>query len=216
MPTLAPAATIPTDDRVVLYNVGWQTYARLRQELSESPIRLTYDGSNLELMSPSRQHELISRYLGWMIRTIAAELDIPIGSGGSMTFQRSDLARGLEPDDCFWISNEPAVGGKLEVDLNVDPPPDLAIEIDMSPSRLQRPGIYAALQIPEIWRYDGEVLHVDVLQADGRYRASSASLAFPFLPMGELTRFLSLARGAHETQCMRAFLQWLREQDFAV
>ena len=188
----------------------------LRRNLGESPIRLTYDGSNLEIMSPSRGHEMASRFLGRMIGNMAVELNLPISTGGSTTFQRADLERGLEPDECFWIANEMAVREKLEIDLATDPPPDLAIEIDISPSRLDRPRVYAALRVPEIWRYDGEELNIDLLQADGEYRSSATSLSFPFLPVNELARFLSLVHQSGETECMRIFIRWLREQNFKV
>ena len=153
MASAAPPATLPANDRVVLYNVSWETYATLRKNLGESPIRLTFDGNNLEIMSPSRWHERAKTLLGRMVEALTLELNIPVSSGGSMTFQRADLERGLEPDECYWIANETVVREKLELDLTTDPPPDLAIEVDISPSRLDRPRIYAKLQVPEIWRY---------------------------------------------------------------
>jgi Uma2 family endonuclease len=216
MSSAAPPTILTKNDRVVLYNVSWETYTTLRRNLGDSPVRLTYDGNNLEIMSPSRGHELPSRYLGRMIGIMAVELGIEIATGGSTTFQRDDLERGLEPDECFWIANEAAVREKHEIDLSVDPPPDLALEIDISPSRLNRPKIYAALRVQEIWRYDGENLCIDVLQIDGTYCSSATSLCFPFLPVGELARFLSLVPQVGETQCMRMFIDWLREQNFKV
>lgn len=135
MSTIAPLTAFPANDRVVLHNVTWETYASLRRDLKHNPIRLTYDGSSLEIMSPSRWHEFASRFLGRMIAMLAFELQIPIATGGSTTFQRIDVKRGLEPDECFWIAHESAVRGKRDIDLAVDPPPDLAIEIDISPVR---------------------------------------------------------------------------------
>jgi Uma2 family endonuclease len=216
MSSAAPPTILTKNDRVVLYNVSWQTYTTLRRNLGDSPIRLTYDGNNLEIMSPSRGHELPSRYLGRMIAMMAVELGIEIATGGSTTFQRADLERGLEPDECFWIANVAVVREKDEIDLSVDPPPDLAVEIDISPSRLDRPKIYAALRVPEIWRFDGENLCIDILQADGKYQSSETSRSFPFLPVAELARYLSLVPQVGETQCMRMFMQWLREQNFSV
>jgi Uma2 family endonuclease len=215
MASAAPPATFPANDRVVLYNVSWETYTTLRKNLGESPIRLTYDGNNLEIMSPSRWHEHAKKILGRMVEILTLELNIPVSSGGSMTFQRADLERGLEPDECYWIANESAVREKRELDLTIDPPPDLAIEVDISPSRLDRPRIYSKLQVPEIWRYDGHEVHVELLLSDGTYQPAEASLSFAFLQMRELPRFLAIAEHEGETQGLRAFVQWLREQDFS-
>jgi Uma2 family endonuclease len=128
MASVAPTVVTPANDRIVLYNVGWQTYANLRQNLGDKPTRLTYDGNNLEIMSPSRWHELAGRFLGTMIRAMSAELDLPIASGGSTTFQRPDVERALEPDECFWVANEAQVREKHDIDLAVDPPPILRLK----------------------------------------------------------------------------------------
>ena len=216
MASVAPSTAPAGNERVVLHGVNWQTYNDLCGNVGDLSIRLTFDGSNLEIMSPSRWHEVCGRFFGLMIATLAAELEIPIGIGGSTSFRRADLQRGLEPDECYWIGNERAVREKREIDLTVDPPPDLAIEIDISPSRLNRPAIYAALRVPEIWRFDGENLHVELLQADGSYHLSDTSLSFAFLPVHELARFLALAEQQGVSAGLRAFVQWVREHNFEV
>lgn len=213
MATITPPAVQPADERVVLHDVRWELYELLRRELGDRQIRLTYDGRNLEIMSPSRWHDLVGRCLGRLIAALADELNIEIGTGGSTTFRRDDIHRGLEPDECFWIANESAVRGKREIDLAVDPPPDLAIEIDISPSPLDRSAVYAALRVPEVWHYDGECLHVELLQSDGTYHPSDKSRSFPSLRVAELPRFLAMAERDGETQALRAFVQWVREQD---
>jgi Uma2 family endonuclease len=216
MASVAPAVAASANDRVVLYNVDWQTYENLRNDLGESPVRLTYDGNNLEIMSPSRQHEHVKMVLTSLITLLTVELKIPLSNGGSMTFRRADLKRGLEPDACYWIAHESDVRGRNELDLTTDPPPDLAIEVDISPSRLDRPKIYAALRIPELWRYDGEALQVEILHSDGTYHPSEASASFPFLPVRELARFLAISEIEGDGPCQIAFVQWLREQNFEV
>ncbi len=216
MATVATPKTATANDRVVLYNVSWETYTTLRRnlDLEHSHARLTYDGSNLEIMSPSRWHEISGRVFALMIGHLTFELDIPIAFGGATTFQRDDLERGLEPDECFWIVHEAAIRAKRDIDLTIDPPPDLAIEIDISPSRLDRPRIYAALKVPEIWRFDGEDLQVELLQPDSTYRPSQTSAAFPFLPVFELPRFIALAEQVGLTQALKQFVEWVREQNF--
>src|SRR4029077_7401077 len=133
--------------------------------LGDRPTRLTFDGENLELMSPSPIHEWYASQMGRLLEALAFELGMPFRSGGSTTFKRRAIERGLEPDKCFWILSEPAVRGKMELDLLLDHPPDLAIEIDVSRSSLDRLSIYARLRIPEVWTFNGESLRILVLQA---------------------------------------------------
>ena len=109
-----------------------------------------------------------------------------------MTCKRQKKRRGLEPDECYWIANSGAVRGKREIDLRSDPPPDLAIEVDVSSSSVNRMGIYAALGVPEVWRLKDEKLTFHHLQSDGKYAAVAASLAFPGLAALELTPFLAM------------------------
>jgi Uma2 family endonuclease len=149
-----------------------------------------------------------------LLSQLCVEMEIPIALGGSTTFQRDDVERGLEPDECFWIAHEAVVRALHEIDLSVDPPPDLAIEIDISPSRLDRPRIYAALKVPEIWRFNGEDLHVELLQSDGTYRPSETSAAFPFLPVVELLRFVALSEEVGLMRTLKLFGEWVREQSF--
>lgn len=131
---VAIASPGSAEQRFVLWDVGWDVYEMMLREIGDRPIRLTYDGANLELMSPSRWHEIVKSLLGRFVEALTLELDIPLASGGAMTFKRKDLLRGLEPDECYWIASESKVRGKRELNFRKDPPPDLAIEVDMSRS----------------------------------------------------------------------------------
>ena len=128
-----------------------------------------------------------------------------------MTFQRDDLKKGFEPDECWWIVNESKVRGKDEFDFQRDPPPDLAIEIEISRSLVSRIGIFAAMRVPEIWRHDGERLRFCLLQPDGEYADSDTSGVFPFLQPEHLMPFLSLKEDVDETTRIRNFIHWLRK-----
>jgi Uma2 family endonuclease len=213
MATAAPpkAKTIDDGQRFVLYGVNWKVYNAILDALEDRPIRLTYDRGKLELMSPSHAHESGGHLLGRMIDSLTEEMNIPIKGGRSTTFRREDLDRGLEPDECYWIAHQPSVAGKRDIDLTIDPAPDLAIEVDITSSSIDRQGIYAALGVPELWRYDGERLTVIALQADGTYAPQATSLAFPFLPMAEVLRFLHEGETApDETAWIRSFREWVR------
>jgi len=146
------------------------------------------------------------------LETVTLELNIPIRSLGSRTLDRNDLQRGIEADECYYILNEHRVRGKLPIDLAVDPPPDLGIEIDISRGSESRQLIYAALRIPELWRFDGETLQVYLLNERGEYVLSDRSLNLPFLPLDEIVQFLHLSSEIDETTLMRSLIAWVRER----
>ncbi len=163
-------------------------------------------------MTLSPEHERFKSLLARLVETLTEELDLEIASFGSMTCRRADLSRGLEPDECFWISHEPEVRGRLEIDLTADPPPDLVLEIEISRSVLDRMEAYARLGVPEVWRYDGRSVRFEHLQPDGVYSASDISATFPFLSTSELGTFLSLAGTLSENKLVHQFRSWVRHQ----
>jgi Uma2 family endonuclease len=195
----------------VLRDIDWPGYKSIADSVGESHVRLTYDRGNLELMTLSHGHERWSGLLGRLIEALTEELDMPCQSGGSTTLDREDLARGLEPDRCYYLEHEAAVRDKDEIDLAVDPPPDLAIEVDISRSSLSRMSIYAALGVPEVWRFDGERLRVFRLDAQARYIESEQSPHFPMLPLAEVQAFLLRRNSMDETRLVKAFRAWVRE-----
>jgi len=194
-----------------MHGVDWETYQSMREVLGERPVRITYDRGALELMSPSDVHERLKKLVDRLLVVLSEELDVPIRSQGSMTFNRQDLDRGLEPDECYYIHNEAALRGRDEIDLSVDPPPDLAIEIDVTSSSLNRLAIYAALGVPEIWRFDGTSLHVYLLQSGGLYGEATASRAFPQVPVSELAAHLARRNDMDEVSWVREFRAQVRE-----
>jgi Uma2 family endonuclease len=202
---------IPVEQRMRLSCIPWEAYVTFTDQLNDGHFRVTYDRGEMEVMSPSNRHENRKRLLGRLIEALTEELEIDIASGGSTTFRREDLERGLEPDECYWIEHESVVRGRQDIDLENDPPPDLALEIEISRSALDRMAIYAALGVPEVWRWDGEKLIVNVLTTRGTYRKSDRSKAFPFLPVAELTSFLGESK-LSETQLLRSFRAWVRKQ----
>lgn len=201
----------PTEDRIYLENIRWPTYLALLEDLGEHRGRLTYDHGRLEIVSPSVKHERLKRLLGRLIEAFTEELGIKIASMSSTTLNREDLRRGVEADECYYVENEPAIRGREEIDLTRDPPPDLAIEIEVSSRILPRAPIYAAMGIPEVWRYDGTSLR-SRLGSDGQYHESSGSGVFPALPVAELAEFLSRRARTDETELVRSFRAWVRSR----
>jgi len=201
---------IQPEQKFFLTDISWEGYETILKILGNRPIRVTYDRGNLELMSPSYRHERYKRLIGRFIDILAEEYNIPIIGGGSTTFKRQDLERGLEPDECYYIQNAFAVLGKQEIDLNSDPPPDLAIEIDISSSSINRMSIYAELGVSEIWRYDGTTLKVYRLSPSSEYVEVNQSPTFSSLPLLELNQFLQPSEMSDDTKLFRSFRTWVR------
>jgi len=179
--------------RLLLYNVDWRTYRRLLRIFAEQRgIRLAYDRGRLEIMRPLSEDEIDVAFLDRLVIALTEEQGLTIRQGGSMTMRCRRKWCGIEPDRCCWIANEPAMRGKRTFDLRGDPPPDLAIEVDVTSSSLNRMGIYAALGVPEVWRLDNRTLTFHTLGANRKYNAIPHSLSFPLVTPTDLMRFLAL------------------------
>lgn len=202
----------PIENRFLTWT-DWAGYQKILEVFEDRPIRVTYDRGRLEIMSPSRKHEHLKKLLGHMIESVMVERDVDFTCGGSTTFRRQDLDRGLEPDDCYWISSYPAVADMEQWDPAVHPPPDLVIEAEVSRSALDRMGIYAALGVPEVWRVraDGTV-EVHRLDEAGRYQAQARSGIFPWLSLEEISRHLRQAGQMSDAKLLRSFREWVRAQ----
>jgi Uma2 family endonuclease len=197
---------------ILLKNISWQTYESILKDLEEqSGVRLTYDRGLLEIMTPLAPHEGDKKLIGRFVETITEELNIDIRSLGSLTCKREDLARGFEPDQCYYIQNENLVWNKKQIDFNEDPPPDLVIEIDITSSSINQFELYAAFGVPEIWRYDGKTIQFYKLE-DLKYIECDRSIAFPFLSSSEILKFLELRKTIKETPLIKQFREWIKNQ----
>jgi len=163
-------------------------------------------------MSPQRKHERHVDLLGRFVIVLTEELGLPISSGRSTTYRKRRKKRGLEPDNSYWIANEEKVRNKDQIDLTLDPPPDLAHEVDVTKSSLNRMAIYAALAVPEVWREVDDVLSFHVLDAGGKYHESTESRAFPGLRPGDLQAFLAQVGQMDENALVRKFREWVRQR----
>lgn len=206
------AALIQSPDRVVLQNISWQSYESLLQDFAQEPaMRLTYDRGALEIRMPLDPHETYKKVIGRLIEAATEELGLEIRSLGSRTCAREDLKRGLEPDQCYYIQHEALVRELEQIDLNAAPPPDLVVEIDITSSSINRLGIYQALAIAEIWRYDGDRLAILILQA-GKYVEQPISRALSPVTATDLEQFIQQRATLGENALMRTFRHWLRTQ----
>jgi Uma2 family endonuclease len=207
------STTIKPDlgQRFILNHVGWDFYSRCLAEIGDRRVRLTYDRGGLEMMSPSSEHERDRELIGRLIGAFTEELNIPIVSVGSTTWRRKRIKRGLEADQCYYIENEPLVRGKKRINLAVDPPPDLAVEIEITRSAFDRMSIYAAIGIPEVWRFDGQTLKVYRLTPDREYLEQERSTSLPQLRPATIADFLERAEQMDETSWIRLFRKWVQE-----
>src|SRR5262249_1305776 len=171
----------------------------------------TFDHGRLEFLSPQLSHEQYGVLLGRMVVFYCYARKIPFHTGRMVTLKRESLQRGLEPDDCYWIQNEPRMKCRKDFDPEQDPPPDLAIEVDVISSSLPRMSIYAALGVQEVWRYDGEAFTINLLRDSGQYETSDSGLALPALTVEVVTRFLGLSDHLGEAEWLASFTDWCNE-----
>jgi Uma2 family endonuclease len=198
------------DGRILLQGVSWALYEHMLQELGESHLFFTYDRGDLEIMSPSLRHDRRKSLLQRMVQTLTVELKLKIVSCGSTTCRREDLLHGIEPDECFYIANQAAVLEKEELDLSVDPPPDLAIEVDVTSSSIPRYPIFVALGVPELWRLTRSSFEILVLTPEKQYKPAD-SLSFPGLKASHINEFLKLHGKREENELIAAFAEWARQ-----
>jgi Uma2 family endonuclease len=200
------------EQRVLLRNISWQLYESLLQEIGDDgQARLSYLQGNLEFMTPLPQHENYNRQIDRAITTIAEELNQEYNLFGSMTVKRSKMAAGAEPDSCYYITNESAVRGKIKLDFEIDPPPDLVLEIDITSSSLDRMSIYAKLGVGELWRYDGTILVFYHLQFD-QYVEVARSPTFPMLSPARILEFITDCQTQGILGAVKNLRTWIQNQ----
>lgn len=200
------------EQRTLLENISWSTFETLLKEIGDKRgYRIAYDNGMLEIMSPLYKHENPKIRSDRFIFILAEELGIEIKSAGSMTLKRERAKKGIEPDNCYYIQNEPAVRDREELDLETAPPPDLAIEIDITSSSMNKLAIYSALRVPELWLYNGRVLKFYHL-VETEYIERDFSIAFPFVSVAEMAGFFTRTQTMGEMALLKSFRTWVKEK----
>jgi Uma2 family endonuclease len=203
---------LPAGAKLELPNVDWDEYEQLLSQMGDFPgHRLSYDRGRLDIMSPKRDREAYKFFIGRIVESLAEEKQIDIEPSGTTTLRSKKLEIGAEPDESFYIQNAARVVDHLETDLEADPPPDLVIEIDTTNESLHKFKIYAALGVPEIWRYDGQQAHFYTLAGEG-YEKIQSSIAFPEFTAADLTQHLEQRKAEGHSRALRAFRQMLRSR----
>jgi Uma2 family endonuclease len=197
---------------VVLRDISWDDYEAILQELGDrSASRIAYDNGMLEIMTPLPEHEYLKETLGDAIKDVAETLELAYESYGSTTWRQPARQAGVEADNCFYFQNEARIRGRLDIDLAQDPPPDLALEIDVTSKSLERLPIYARLGVPELWCYDAGTLKIYHLQ-EGQYVAAERSTIFPGLDIHRLPQLIAEHRLKGRLALRRAVRDWVRQQ----
>jgi len=206
------AITTSAENRVLLHNISWQTFKTMLAEMgSDRNSRLAYDNGTIEIMNPLMPHENSNRLIEVFVGVLCEELGLEIKRAGSLTLTRDDLERGAEPDSSYYIQNEALVRDKENIDIATDPPPDLVLEVEYSRSAIDKFRLYAAMGVPEFWRYNGSVLRVYTLES-GQYSETQTSPTFAPLSVKEIPRFIQQARKDGEIATTRAFRAWVRQK----
>jgi len=201
---------IQPGQQLLVEDVNWQQFESILAELGERRAsRLSYSNGRLEIMVPLPEHEKAKEIIGDMVKILLEAGQIAFESLGSTTLKNERMSQAVEPDTCFYIQNQAAVIGKNRLDMSVDPPPDLAIEIDLT-SRTQLDN-YQILGVPELWRYARRGLQINVLQAE-QYIESDVSPTFPNIPIVELVnQYTQQSQVAGRTRAIQAFKSWVGE-----
>jgi Uma2 family endonuclease len=196
---------------IQLQDINWNEFEAILEELGDKRAsRIAYSDRVLEIRMPLPEHEVDKESIGDMVKILLEELDINNECFGSTTFKRQDMMKGIEPDQCFYIRNYAVMIGKRRLDLTIDPPPDLAIEVDVT----SKTGLdaYQGLGVAELWRVEEGKLRISVLEG-GQYIDAEASPHFPNLPLREtISEFLERSQTEGRSQTLKAFRRWVQDR----
>jgi len=199
----------PVDGKLVLHGVSWDEYEALMDQLVDpAGLRIAYDDGTLQIMTTSVEHEIYGRFFERLVAVIMLRKHVTIRSFGSATMRKRKKTKGNEPDACFYVQSAPLIGNRVDIDFEIDPPPDIAVEIDLHRDSISKFSIYAALGVGEVWRYDGDVLRIDLLEGHD-YVPANQSRALPMLTSEILTNFLRRMR-EDEFQALIEFDEWIQ------
>ncbi|MBE9180349.1 Uma2 family endonuclease [Oculatella sp. LEGE 06141] len=202
---------VPPGHRVKFHDVEWDEFEAILEEMGEHRgTRIAYDNGILEIMTPLPEHESDKEIIGDLLKAFLEECDVDFLTLGSTTFKNPQTLKGIEPDQCFYIQNEASVRGKKRLDLSIDPPPDLALEIDIT-SRTH-PATYASLRVPELWRREGDRIQIYVLQSEQYVEVEDSPTFSGWYLHTVIPQYVEQSRSIGRNKTMRAFRAWVRAE----
>ena len=203
---------LPADSFLIRENVSWEEYEDLLEQVGEATwLRIAYDDGTLEIMTVGPKHEKYATFIEGLVGVIRLRLRMNIVFFGSSTMRKEKKRKGIEPDACFYVQTAEALGNRMDLDFEKDPPPDVAVEVDVTRHSISKFGIYAGLGVPEVWIYDLKELRIYLLEQD-KYVPATESQALPILSGPILSKFLSQLREEGELQAILAFDDWMQSQ----
>lgn len=204
---------LPTGSALVIPDVSWAEYEALLAELGDGyAVRVSYDEGRLEIVTPSAKHEKVKEFILRLVHVLATERGTNLETFGSTTFKHKALRKGAEPDTCFYVEHAALVVGRDELDLAVDPPPDVIVEVDVSHGSIRKMTFYAQIGVPELWRYDGRRAVMYRLSGTS-YQETPASVAFPSFTADTLTALVRRIDTEGQQAVLEAFRKSLRADD---
>ncbi len=211
-------ARLPEDASLTFRDVSWDEYEELLEQVGEAPgLRISYENGSLLVMTISAEHEKYALFINSLIAGIRLRLRIDILAFGSATIRKPRRSAGHEPDACFYVQTAALIGNKIQLDFETDPPPDIVVEVDVHHDSRSRFRVYAALGVPEIWRYDGQAMTIYLLSVEGaaeqEYVAGDFSAALPMLNAARLTEMIERMRNEGELKALLAFDEWLQSTE---
>ncbi len=202
--------SLPPGASLQLQDVSWEEYQRLLDGLDERPrFKMTYNFGELHIMTKTFRHESFASLFSPLILVLCEELDIEMIGGGTTTLSSENTETGAEGDDCYYFDHLEEIGAKDRLDLTVDPPPNILVEVDVTNPSIKKFPTYATLRIPEIWHFDGTVVKFHQLHETG-YQEVAQSLRFPFLSADVLPQFLQIGKKEGTMKMMKAFRTWVQ------
>jgi len=208
---LDAAEHLPNGAVLIVPEVSWDDYERLLEGIGDRPhFRVSYDCGRLEILSPSSRHEIYENIFNRLVDRFAEVREITVEMLGHTTWKKRALAKGLEADCCYFIKNADFVINNFGFDVELAPPPDVAVEIDVTNSSLKKLSIYAALSVPEVWRYDGRTVRIYELLGE-KYVEIAGSRFLPGLTGSILGEYLELAKTRGQTKALRDFARRIRK-----
>ena len=197
---MAPAAAFPVqprredeEQRVLLHGVPWAAYVVLRDAIESAGVRTTYLEGALEIMRPSRTHEVGKKQIARLLELFCLERDIPLFGYGSTTFRNEERERGLEPDECYCRGTDKEV-------------PDVALEVVVSRGLIDKLDVYRGLGVREVWVFEAGAFQVFTLRGE-RYEPIAGSEILAEVDLGRLAHF---ALHADQHAALMAFRAELR------
>lgn len=198
------------EKRMTFRDLDWDGFKQIQQLLTErTRTRFTYDAGVLEITMPLESHERLARLIERFILILVVEMGRKMKTMGSTTLDREDLLKSAEPDNGYYIQNYDLVADH-EIDLNVDPPPDLVVEVDITHTDINKNNLYASMGVPEFWRFNGQTWQILSLENDN-YIAQDCSPTFPVTEKQDLYRFLEAAL-LDEVAAEIDFRRWVRSK----